>query len=61
MSGSRHPIKGGIQTADDGHMIILPGEADIESTLFGVQGGYIVGVYGSPITDTEREGNRRDK
>ena len=60
MSGSGHPFGGGIQTEDDRRRIILPVETEIESTVFGVRGGYGVGVAGIPPTDSARERNRRE-
>ena len=50
VSDSRHPVGGGIRTADDRRGIILPGETASESTGFGLWGGDDVGVTGSPHT-----------
>ena len=55
MLGSRHPVGGGVQEADDGHVIIIPGEAASESAVFGVWGGDGVGVAVSPPTDSTQE------
>ena len=60
MPGSGHPVGGGIQTAYDGHGIILLGETASESTVFGVQGVDGIGFTDIPPTDAVREGNRRE-
>ena len=46
VSDSRHPVGGGIRTADDRRGIILPGETESDITVFGVQG-----EYGIEVTD----------
>ena len=60
VSGSSHPVGGGIQTADDRRRIIPPGETASESTVSGVRGGDGVGVAVSPPKDTAQEGNARE-
>ena len=59
MSGSRHPVGGGVKAADDGRRIIIPGAEAGESSVFGVWGGYGVGVAGIPPTDKKQEGSIR--
>ena len=60
VSGSRHLVEGGVQTADDRHRIILPVEASSESAVFTVQGVDDVGVSCSPPTGAAQEGDGRD-
>ena len=60
VSGSGHPVRGGIRTSDDGHEVILLVETSSESTVFGVQGGNNIGVAVSTPTGATREGNRRE-
>ena len=60
VSGSRHPVEGSIQRADDRIMIILTRETVSESTVFGVRGGDAVGVAGSTTTESAQEGNGRE-
>ena len=60
MSGSRHPVGGGVKAADDGRRIIIPGAEAGESSVFGVWGGYGVAVAVSPHTDAAWEGSGRE-
>ena len=60
MSGRRHPVGGGIETADDRRGIVLPGKKASESTVFGFRGGYGIGVAGSPPKESAQEGNGRE-
>ena len=48
--GIRHPVGGGIQTVDDGRRVILLGEKESASTVFGVWVGDGAGVAASPPT-----------
>ena len=56
LSGSNHPVGGGIRAVDDGHGAIIPGEAEIHSAVFGVWGGNGNGVINSPSTEAAWEG-----
>ena len=60
VSGSGHPVGGGIRSADDRTGVILPGAKVSASTVFGVWGGDGIGVSISPPTDTVQEGNGRE-
>ena len=60
MSGIGHPVIGGVQAADDGRRIIIPGEEESESAVFGVWGGDGVGVSDSTPTDVAQEGSGRE-
>ena len=48
MPGSGHPVEGGLRAADDGRRIVIPGEAASQGAVFGVLGGYVIGVAGIP-------------
>ena len=60
VSGSRHPVRGGIQMADGRRGVILPLDIASENTVFGVWVVDGVGVAGSLPTDAAQEGNGRE-
>ena len=51
MSVSGHPVGGRVRATDVGRVIIIPREAAIRGTVFGVWIGDGVGVSVSPPTD----------
>ena len=52
-------FRSGVRATDDGHGNFLPGKTAGASILFGVQGGYGVGVTSSQFTHASRGGKVR--